>query len=123
VPETVVVGPPIGDGAPARRLQAGGARVNVLLRGADSGGRISVTDHRIAARRPTPPPHRRDFDELFCVLDGELTFRLGDERVTRREGEIAFAPRGVAHAYANLGSSEARTLIVRTPAGSEPIED
>jgi quercetin dioxygenase-like cupin family protein len=119
VPETVVVGPPIGDGAPARRLPPGGARVNVLLREADSGGRISVMDNRIAAGRPGPPLHRHDFDELFCVLDGELTFQLGDERVTRRAGEIAFAPRGVAHTFANLSGAEARTLIVCTPAGFE----
>jgi quercetin dioxygenase-like cupin family protein len=120
VPETIVVGPQIGaDAAPARRIEPGAARINVLLRGEESGGRISVMDNRIGPRRPGPPLHRHEFDELFCVLDGELTFQLGDERVTRLAGEIAFAPRGVAHTFANLGDGEARTLIACTPAGFE----
>jgi|SRR5215218_270557 len=119
VPETVVVGAPIGDGAPTRRLEPSAARVNVLLRAEESGGRLSVMDNRVRPGRPGPPLHRHDFDELFCVLDGELTFQLGDERVTRRAGDIAFAPRGVAHTFGNLSGADARTLIVCTPAGFE----
>jgi quercetin dioxygenase-like cupin family protein len=122
VPETIVVGPQIGEreeDGPARRIEPGAGRINVLLRGEHSGGRISVMDNRVGPRRPGPPLHRHDFDELFCVLDGELTFQLGDRRVVRRAGEIAFAPRGVAHTFANLGAGEARTLIVCTPAGFE----
>jgi quercetin dioxygenase-like cupin family protein len=121
VPETVVVGPPIGergDVPPVRRLEPAGGGVNVLLRGEQSGGRISVMDNH-PGPGVAPPLHRHDFDELFCVLDGELTFQLGEERVTRRAGELAFARRGVAHTYANLSGRPARTLIACTPAGFE----
>ena len=38
-----------------------------------------------------PPLHHHDFDEAFYVLDGELTFQLGDERRDARPGELAFA--------------------------------
>jgi uncharacterized RmlC-like cupin family protein len=53
------------------------------------------------------------------VLEGELTFRLRDEVFTRTAGELAFAPRGVPHTYANLSDGPARALIVCTPAGFE----
>jgi mannose-6-phosphate isomerase-like protein (cupin superfamily) len=53
------------------------------------------------------------------VLEGELTFQLGDERCVRGAGELAFAPRGVPHAFANHSEADARTLIVCTPAGFE----
>jgi mannose-6-phosphate isomerase-like protein (cupin superfamily) len=63
--------------------------------------------------------HHHDFDELFYVLDGELTFQLGTELVTRRAGELAFARRGAHHTFANLSGAPGRQLIVCTPAGFE----
>ena len=83
------------------------------------GGRIAVMDNRVRADFPGPPLHHHDFDELFWVLDGELTFQLGDEVFTRRAGELAFAPRGVHHTFANHSGAQARTLVVCTPAGPQ----
>ena len=57
------------------------------------------------------------------VLEGELTFQLEDEVFTRGAGELAFAPRGVAHTFANLSGAEARVLIVCTPGGFERYFD
>lgn len=67
--------------------------------------------------------YRNHFDEAFCVLEGELTFQLGDDVFTRAAGEVAFAPRGVPHTYANLSGAPARTLLVITPAGFERYFD
>jgi hypothetical protein len=39
------------------------------------------------------------------------------------ETELAFAPRGVAHTYANLSGAPARALLVMTPAGFERYFD
>lgn len=57
------------------------------------------------------------------VLDGELTFQLGDELFTRTRGEIAFAPRKHPHTFANLSGTDARTLIICTRAGFERYFD
>lgn len=57
------------------------------------------------------------------MLDGELTFQLGDELHTRRSGELAFAPRGVHHTFANRSGAGARVLIVITPGGFERYFD
>jgi mannose-6-phosphate isomerase-like protein (cupin superfamily) len=91
----------------------------VLLRGGDSAGAVSMIENRVPPRWEGPPLHHHDFDEAFYVLAGELTFRLGDALVTRKAGELAFAPGGVHHAFANPGESEARTLLICTPAGFE----
>jgi quercetin dioxygenase-like cupin family protein len=88
----------------------------VLLRGDDSHGRLAVVE---LTGRGRPRLHRHDFDETFYVLEGELTFQLGDQLLTRRAGELAFAPRGIAHTYANLSGEPARALMVITPAGFE----
>jgi len=88
----------------------------VVLRGEESDGQVAIVDLSGGGR---PPLHHHDFDEAFYVLEGELTFQLGDEVFTRGAGELAFAPRGVAHTYANLSGAPARALLVITPAGFE----
>ena len=92
----------------------------VLLRGEESDGQVAIVDLSGGGR---PPLHHHDFDEAFYVLEGELTFQLGEDVFTRSAGELAFAPRGVAHTYANLSGAPARALLVITPAGFERYFD
>jgi quercetin dioxygenase-like cupin family protein len=92
----------------------------VLLRGEESDGQVAIVDLSGGGR---PPLHHHDFDEAFYVLEGELTFQLGEDVSTRSAGELAFAPRGVAHTYANLSGAPARALLVITPAGFERYFD
>ena len=108
-----------GDLDRARPLPLERGRINVLLRGEESGDRIALMDNFVGTGGSGPPLHRHDFDELFCVLEGELTFRLGDDLLTKRAGEHAFAARGAVHTFANFSAEQARTLIVCTPAGFE----
>ena len=91
----------------------------VLLRSEQSGGQVAMAESTLPVGAKGPPLHTHDFDEAFYVLDGELTFQLGDELITARQGELAFALRGVPHTLANRSSAPARCLIVFTPAGFE----
>jgi len=121
-PPVTTVGGQIGerdDVAAATPIAPAGGRVNVLVRGEQSDGRIAVMENRVRAGSPGPRLHHHEFGELFYVLDGELTFQVGDELVTRRTGELAFVAPGVHHAFANFGDVDARQLIVCTPAGFE----
>jgi quercetin dioxygenase-like cupin family protein len=95
----------------------------VLLRSEETGGEVAVIEIGASPERGGPKLHHHDFDESFYVLEGELTFQLRDELFTRRPGELAFAPRGVPHTYANLSGANARALIVCTPAGFERYFD
>ena len=91
----------------------------VLLRSEETAGVVSMIELSSDAGFAGPPLHRHDFDEAFYVLEGELTFQLGNEVFTRTAGELAFAPRNVAHTYANHSDAPARALLVCTPAGFE----
>ena len=91
----------------------------VLLRSEESDGVVSVIDNTVPANWPGPHLHRHDFDEAFYVLEGELTFQVEDAVITKRAGELAFAPRGVAHTLANHSDAPARYVLVCTPAGFE----
>ncbi len=95
------------------------APINVLLRSEQSGSAVSVTESGSLPGFGGPPLHHHDFDETFYVIEGELTFQLADELFSAKAGELAFAPRGVPHTYANLSVAPTRHLIVCTPAGFE----
>ena len=92
----------------------------VLLRSEESDGQLAIVELAGGGR---PPLHQHDFDETFYLLEGELTFQLGDEVFVRGAGEIAFAPRGTPHTYANLSGAPARALLLITPAGFERYFD
>jgi mannose-6-phosphate isomerase-like protein (cupin superfamily) len=51
-----------------------------------------------------------DTDELFLVLDGDLTIRLRDGDVALGAGELFVVPRGVAHCP--RAESEVRALLL-----------
>lgn len=92
---------------------------NVVLRSGQTDGQVSMIDSVMPAGAAGPPLHKHDFDEAFYVIEGDLTFQLEDELVMAGQGEVAFAPRGVAHTFANRSDAPARFVIVCTPAGFE----
>jgi quercetin dioxygenase-like cupin family protein len=94
-------------------------RNKVLLRSEDSDSAVSIVESSMPAGAPGPPLHSHAFDEAFYVLDGELTFQLGDAETTAKAGELVFAPRGMPHRVANLTDAPAGYLLVLTPAGFE----
>ena len=94
-------------------------RPNVLLRGEETGGHLSVTEIVVPPQTAGPPLHTHDFDEAFYVLDGELIFQVEEALVTKRAGELSFAPRNVPHTLANHRDAPARYVLTCTPAGFE----
>jgi quercetin dioxygenase-like cupin family protein len=69
-----------------------------------------------------PPLHHHGWDEAFYVLDGELTFKVGDDIAVRRAGDTAFAARD-EHTFANLSDQPASYVVLCTPAGFERYFD
>jgi quercetin dioxygenase-like cupin family protein len=94
-------------------------RFEVLLYSEESDGQVGIVEITVPAGWGGPPLHHHDFDETFYVLDGELTFQLGDELATAGPGTVTFAPRGDHHTLANLSAAEARYVLVCTPGGFE----
>ena len=111
---SLVLGPAEGEA-----LWFGGTLTMVKAAAKQTAGAYSLIEDLAPNGEGTPLHRHREDDEAFYVLEGELTFRLKDELFTRKQGELAFAPRGVPHTFANPGDADARTLIVCTPAGFE----
>jgi mannose-6-phosphate isomerase-like protein (cupin superfamily) len=60
------------------------APIKVLLRAEHSGGAVSEISSGSLPGFGGPPLHHHDFDEAFYVIEGKLTFQLGDELLTRK---------------------------------------
>ncbi len=70
-----------------------------------------------------PPQHRHnEEDELFIVLEGELTFFLGDDRFPGAQGSLAYLPRAVPHTF-QVVSDGARIINVTTSTSGLPRFD
>lgn len=61
--------------------------------------------------------HSRE-DEAFYILEGSLTFYMGEERRPVGPGDFVFAPRGIPHQF-TVDSDEVQMLVVVTPGGFE----
>jgi len=56
-----------------------------------------------------------DSDEVVWVLEGEFSFKIGDEVFTGGPGTCAFLPRKVPHAWKNNGPGTGRAVSLYTP--------
>jgi quercetin dioxygenase-like cupin family protein len=69
-----------------------------------------------------PPPHVHSREEEgFYILEGEITFQVGDRRLVATEGTFANMPVGTPHAFRNESGRPARMLISVAPAGLEKM--
>ena len=94
--------------------------VTVILGGEQTNGHVGLVDETLSPRFDGPPLHAHPtFDELFYVIDGELTFQVGDELRRVSAGGALLAKRGVPHTFANHSGRPARVLVAVTPAGFE----
>lgn len=90
-----------------------------LADGERTGGAFALVDEQ-AKRGDSVPLHRHDEDmESFYVLEGEVTFFIGDEPGVRTgAGGFAHVPGGTVHGF-RIESETARYLILTTPQHGE----
>lgn len=92
----------------------------VLLHSNDSADRLGLVEMDVEAGFAGPPLHTHElWDEGFYVLEGEVTLQAGSNLVTGTPGTFVFAPRSVPHTFSNRTGTDARILVVFTPAGFE----
>jgi len=108
------VGPGEGDA-----FSAVGDVYRVLASGRQTGGVYALSEIRVSPNNGPPPHIHSREDECFFVLEGEIDFQVGDERITARPGTFIQGPRGIAHSFKNNTQLPARILGFVTPAGFE----
>ena len=97
----------------------GATSTSFLATGDLTGGEFALVEEK-AAQGVSVPLHRHPRDvESFYVLEGEMSFFLGDEPGIRASaGAFAFIPGGTVHGF-RIESKIARYLILTTPHHAE----
>ena len=70
-----------------------------------------------AAGRELEAHVHHDEDDAFYILEGELTFVLGDDEVKAPAGTFVLVPPGVEHGFRNDTAEPVRILNLHAPAG------
>jgi quercetin dioxygenase-like cupin family protein len=92
-----------------------------LATGEDTDGKYALWE-AIVPPGGGPPPHVHSREEEgFYVLEGEITFQVGDQRIVAAAGTFANMPVGMPHSFKNESDRPARMLISVTPAGLEQM--
>jgi len=91
----------------------------VLAAGRQTGGVYALSEIRVSPNNGPPPHIHSREDECFFVLEGEIDFQVGDEKITAQPGTFIQGPRGIAHSFKNNTQRPARILGFVTPAGFE----
>jgi quercetin dioxygenase-like cupin family protein len=108
-----------GPGA-GERLAMGPSSLVIKATSDDTGGSFFLSETTLAPGMPGPPPHVHErLTDMFYVLEGTLTLRLGDDEHEAPPGTFACVPPGNVHTFANRTDAPVRFLNFNTPGGFE----
>jgi mannose-6-phosphate isomerase-like protein (cupin superfamily) len=82
------------------------------LVGADFGG-VGVSIIFVDAPPGRGPRlHKHPYEEIFVLLEGEATFRAGDQELRATAGDIVIMPPETPHAFTSSGSGRLRQIDI-----------
>jgi mannose-6-phosphate isomerase-like protein (cupin superfamily) len=86
----------------------------------ETAGRYSISEWWLAPHTRGPGPHAHDEDDVFFVLEGTMSIRVGKRWIEAKKGAFVLAPGGVVHDFENRTAKRAGMLNVSAPGEFEP---
>lgn len=117
VPEPVLVKAP-NEG---KRIGIVGDIYRLLATGEDTRDQYALIEAVVLPGGGPPPHSHRREDETFYVLEGEVTFHSGEDRIVGKPGTFIHMPRDNQHSFKNESDQPAKMLISLMPAGLEKM--
>lgn len=111
----VILGP--GEG----RHYAMGERLAVTFKadGEETAGQCAISEWWLEPHTKGPGPHHHPDDDIFFVLDGTMSVRVGEAWHEASTGSFVLIPGGVTHDFQNRGDVRAGMLDISAPGGFE----
>jgi quercetin dioxygenase-like cupin family protein len=107
--------------AEGRTIAVFGDVYRFLATGDDTNGTYALWE-AIVPPGGGPPPHVHSREEEgFYILEGEITFSVGEEKIVATAGMFANMPVGTPHSFKNESDCPAKMLISVAPAGLEQM--
>ena len=79
----------------------------------------SISEWWLDPHTKGPGAHAHDEDDVFYVIEGTMSFLIGDRWIDAPCGAFVLAPGGVTHDFENRTSSRAGVLNISSPGGFE----
>jgi len=100
------------------RLQSGPGRDLIFkVTGEDTGGAFEYFIVEVAPYGGPPLHVHHKQEETIHVLKGRFKVRIGDEIFYLNQGDFAYLPSKIPHAFINLTDADAEIIVVYTPGG------
>jgi mannose-6-phosphate isomerase-like protein (cupin superfamily) len=96
-------------------------RISALFKadGRETKGRYSISEWWLEPHTKGPGAHSHAEDDVFFVIEGTMSFLIGDEWTHAAAGSFVLVPGGVTHDFENRGSARAGVLNFSVPGGFE----
>jgi len=89
------------------------------LTGKDTGNQIVEWIDNVEPGVGIPPHVHTKEDEIFRVVKGEVEIMVDGKTTILKEGDTAFAPKDIPHAWKVVGTETAKMITSAFPAGIE----
>lgn len=87
--------------------------------GKESAGNYSISEWWLEPYSKGPGAHSHDEDDVFFVIEGVMTFLIGDVWTEAVKGSFVLAPGGVTHDFENRSGARAGVLNISAPGNFE----
>jgi mannose-6-phosphate isomerase-like protein (cupin superfamily) len=115
-----MTGPTLHMPGEGENFEMGGSSFSIKATSESTDGRFFLSETVVEPGFAGPPLHvHRELTDMFYVLEGVLTFQIGDETVRGAAGTFVCAPPGTPHTFSNPSEEPARFLNFNVPGGFE----
>ena len=83
--------------------------------GAETGRGYSISEWWLEPNTQGPGAHAHAEDDVFYVIEGTMSFLIGDRWIDAPKGSFVLAPGGVTHDFENRGAVRAGVLNFYAP--------
>jgi mannose-6-phosphate isomerase-like protein (cupin superfamily) len=87
--------------------------------GAETDGKYSISEWWLEPHTQGPGAHAHDEDDVFYVIEGTMSFLIGNRWVDAPTGSFVLAPAGTTHDFENRTSSRTGVLNFSAPGDFE----
>lgn len=95
----------------------GGTSPNdIKVSGKDTEGKLAIFEYTGNVKGGPPLHIHPEQDEIFFIVEGDYTFKVGEETYELKKGDTIFLPRKVPHAFAQT-SEKGKMFFMFQPSG------
>jgi quercetin dioxygenase-like cupin family protein len=100
----------------------GEGRINAVFKadGEETAQRYSISEWWLAPHTQGPGAHSHAEDDVFLVIEGVMSFLVGEQWHEAPRGSFVLVPGGQQHDFENRSDARAGVFNISVPGGFEP---